>query len=318
MVFQMRFTSIAVIFIIFLSLYSSGCVGSDPTEDINTTVNGLLGAINAGNYEGALTFYSGDDLPVSGSIEFIFEKSGFAENGIKTTTITDRQITENMASVDVMCTVAEFNAMGKAVGESQKPVYFRLQDSDIGWTVTKISFVSSIVLSEDDLIDIEIEKTPIDPLAENAPIIFLVAILMFASGIYLDKKEKAKAGKAGKTIDLTGAVSMQKESIAQYLKFVPSQQPAVGKKATIDVWVKNFAQQPYENFAVTGTFPNTLEVKDANLFFGTIAPGETVKQTWVVKPKVQGWISINEPTAVFVYGGVKYMGVLDPVWIQVQ
>lgn len=318
MVFQMRFTSIAVIFIIFLSLYSSGCVGSDPAEAINTTVNGLLGAINEGNYEGALTFYSGDDLPVPGSIEFIFEKSGFAENGIKTTTITDRQITENMASVDVMCTVAEFNAMGKAVGESQKPVYFRLQDSDIGWTVTKISFVSSIVLSEDDLIDIEIEKTPIDPLAENAPIIFLVAILMFASGIYLDKKEKAKAGKAGKTIDLTGAVSMQKESIAQYLKFVPSQQPAVGKKATIDVWVKNFAQQPYENFAVTGTFPNTLEVKDANLFFGTIAPGETVKQTWVVKPKVQGWISINEPTAVFVYGGVKYMGVLDPVWIQVQ
>ena len=318
MVFQMRFTSIAVIFIIFLSLYSSGCVGSDPAEAINTTVNGLLDAINAGDYEGALTFYSGDDLPVSGSIEFLFEKNGFAENGIKTTTITDRQITENMASVDVMCTVAEFNAMGKAVGESQKPVYFRLQDSDIGWTVTKISFVSSIVLSEDDLIDIEIEKTPIDPLAENAPIIFLVAILMFASGIYLDKKEKAKAGKAGKTIDLTGAVSMQKESIAQYLKFVPSQQPAVGKKATIDVWVKNFAQQPYENFAVTGTFPNTLEVKDANLFFGTIAPGETVKQTWVVKPKVQGWISINEPTAVFVYGGVKYMGVLDPVWIQVQ
>ena len=293
-------------------------MGSDPAEAINTTVNGLLGAINEGNYEGALTFYSGDDLPVSGSIEFLFEKNGFAENGIKTTTITDRQITENMASVDVMCTVAEFNAMGKAVGESQKPVYFRLQDSDIGWTVTKISFVSSIVLSEDDLIDIEIEKTPIDPLAENAPIIFLVAILMFASGIYLDKKEKAKAGKAGKTIDLTGAVSMQKESIAQYLKFVPSQQPSVGNKATIDVWVKNFAQQPYEDFAVTGTFPNTLEVKDANLFFGTIAPGETVKQTWVVKPKVQGWISINEPTAVFVYGGVKYMGVLDPVWIQVQ
>lgn len=314
----MRFTSIAVIFIILLSLYSSGCVGSDPAEDINTTVNGLLNAINAGDYEGALTFYSADDLPVPGSIEFLFEKNGFAENGIKTTTITDRQITENMASVDVMCTVAEFNAMGKAVGESQKPVYFRLQDSDIGWTVTKISFVSSIVLSEDDLIDIEIEKTPIDPLAENAPIIFLVAILMFASGIYLDKKEKAKAGKAGKTIDLTGAVSMQKESIAQYLKFVPSQQPSVGNKATIDVWVKNFAQQPYEDFAVTGTFPNTLEVKDANLFFGTIAPGETVKQTWVVKPKVQGWISINEPTAVFVYGGVKYMGVLDPVWIQVQ
>ena len=316
MVFQMRYTSIAVIFIIFLSLYSSGCVGSDPVEAVNTTVNGLLNAINAGDFEGALTFYSGDDLPVAGSIEFMFEKNGFAENGIKTITITDRQMTENMASVDVMCTLVEFNTMGKAVGESQKSVYFRLQDSDIGWTVTKISFASTLVLSEDNLIEIEIEKTPIDSLAKNAPIIFIAAILMFASGIYLDKKEKA--GKTGKTIDFTGAVPIQKESIAQYIKFVPSQQPSVGNKATIDVWVKNFTQQPYANFAVTGTFTNTLEVKNADLFFGTIAPGETVKQTWTVKPKVPGWISINEPTTVFEYGGAKYMGVLDPVWIQVQ
>ena len=312
----MRYTSIAVIFIIFLSLYSSGCVGSDPVEAVNTTVNGLLNAINAGDFEGALTFYSGNDLPVAGSIEFMFEKNGFAENGIKTITITDRQMTENMASVDVMCTLVEFNTMGKAVGESQKSVYFRLQDSDIGWTVTKISFASTLVLSEDNLIEIEIEKTPIDSLAKNAPIIFIAAILMFASGIYLDKKEKA--GKTGKSIDLTGAVPIQKESIAQYLKFVPSQQQSVGNKATIDVWIKNFTQQPYENFAVTGTFPNTLEVKNANLFFGTIAPGDTVKQTWVVKPKVPGWISITEPTVVFEYGGAKYMGVLDPVWLQVQ
>ncbi|HJH28742.1 MAG TPA: hypothetical protein C5S51_03490 [Methanosarcinaceae archaeon] len=314
----MRFTSIAVIFIIFISLYSSGCVGSDPAEAVNTTVNGLLNAIDAGDFEGALTFYSGDDLPVAGSIEFIFEKNGFEKDSIKSIEVTDQQITENMASVDVMCTVIEYSMMGKAVDESQKPVYFRLQDSDIGWTVTKISFASTIVLSEDDLVEIELEETIIDPLAENAPIIFFVAILMFASGIYLDKKEKGKAGKTGKTIDLTGAIPIQKESIAQYLKFVPSQQPSVGNKVTIDIWVKNFTQQPYENLAVTGTFPNTLEVKNMNLFFGTIAPGETVKQTWVVKPKVQGWISITEPTAVFEYGGAKYMGVLDPVWIQVQ
>ncbi|MDO9517567.1 MAG: hypothetical protein Q7J10_05890 [Methanosarcinaceae archaeon] len=312
----MRYTSIAVIFIIFLFLYSSGCVGSDPAEAINTTINGLLNAINEGNYAGALTFYSGDDMPVPGSIEFMFEKNGFLEDSIKTITITDQQITENMASVDVMCTVAEYNTMGKAVDESQKPVYFRLQDSEIGWTVTKISFVSTIVLSEDDLVVIELQETPIDLLTENAPLIFLAAILMFGSGFYLDKKEKA--GKTGKSIDFTGAVPIQKESIAQYIKFVPSQQSSVGNKATIDVWVKNFTQQPYKNFAVKGAFPNTLEVKNVNLFFETIAPGETVKQTWTVKPKVGGWISITEPTVVFEYGGAKYMGVLDPVWIQVQ
>ncbi|MBW6470765.1 MAG: hypothetical protein K0A90_06035, partial [Methanosarcinaceae archaeon] len=142
------------------------------------------------------------------------------------------------------------------------------------------------------------------------------AILMFGTGIYLDKKEKA--GKTGKSIDLTGAVTIQKESIAQYIKFVPSQQSSVGNKATIDVWVKNFTQQPYMNFAVKGTFQNTLEVKNVNLFFGTIVPGETVKQTWTVKLKVGGWISITEPTVVFEHGGTKYMGILDPVWIQVQ
>ena len=319
MLINMKHTSLyATLFIILITIYGSGCLSTDSGEAVNTTVTDFINVVNEGEYGIAYAMYEGKDFLVPASVELIFKNNGFMKYNLRGITFSNQTITENMAVVTAECTLAEYDLAGREVGQIQVPVYFRLQNTDVGWIVTKVSFTEPIVLSEDDMIDIEVEKTAIDSLADNAPIIFIAAILMFGSGIYLDRKEKAAKAKPGKNVDLTGAVAMQKESIAQYVKFVPSQNPSVGKKATIDVWVKNFAQQPYENFAVTGTFPNTLEVKDANLFFGTIAPGESVKQTWVVKLKVEGWTSITEPTAVFEFDGVKYMGVLDPVWIQVQ
>jgi hypothetical protein len=317
----MKYPSLcATLFIVLVTIYGSGCLSTDSGEAVNTTVTDFINAVNEGDYGMAYAMYEGKDFLVPASIEMAFKNKGLKKNTLRGMTFLDQNITESMAVVTVECTIAEIDitGVGREIGQIQVPVHFRLQNTDVGWIVTKVSFTEPIVLSEDDMIDIEVEKTAIDLLADNAPIIFIAAILMFGSGIYLDRKEKAAKAKPVKNVDLTGAVAIQKESIAQYVKFVPSQNPAVGKKATIDVWVKNFAQQPYENFAVTGTFPNTLEVKDANLFFGTIAPGESVKQTWVVKLKVEGWTSIIEPTAVFEFDGVKYMGVLDPVWIQVQ
>ena len=315
----MKHTSLyATLFMILITIYGSGCLSADSGDAVNTTVTDFINVVNEGEYGIAYAMYEGKDFLVPASVELIFKNNGFMKMNLRGITFSDQTLTENMAAVTAECTLAEYDLADREVGQIQVPVYFRLQNTDVGWIVTKVSFTEPIVLSEDDMIDIEVEKTAIDLLADNAPIVFIAAILMFGSGIYLDRKEKAAKAKPVKNVDLTGAVAIQKESIAQYVKFVPSQNPAVGKKATIDVWVKNFTQQPYEHFAVTGTFTHTLEVKDANLFFGTIAPGESVKQTWVVTPKVQGWISVNEPTAVFEYGGAKYMGVLDPVWIQVQ
>ena len=315
----MKYTSLYVtLFIILISIYGSGCLGSEPGEAANTTVTDFINAVNEGDYGMAYAMYEGKDFLVPASVEMAFANKGLAKNSIADIQITDQTLTENLATITAECMILEFDLAGRETNQIRVPVYFRLQNTDVGWIVTKVAFNEPIVISEDDMIDIEVEQSAIDLLADNAPIIFIAAVLMFGSGIYMDKKEKAAKAKPSKNVDLTGAVAIQKESIAQYVKFVPSQNPLVGKKATIDVWVKNFTQQPYEHFAITGAFTHTLEVKDANLFFGTIAPGETLKQTWFIKPKSNGWVSIDEPTVVFEYGDVRYMGVLDPVWIQVQ
>ncbi|MBN2488346.1 MAG: hypothetical protein JXA98_04900 [Methanosarcinaceae archaeon] len=311
-------SSIVILFVIFISLYSSGCVGTEPAEAVNTTVTDFLNAVSDGDYDNAFLMYIGEDFLAPGSIEFQFKRNGIVQNSINEITFKDQIITGNLAVVTAVCSITELNTMGREVGHSQKEVYFRLQETDLGWAITKVSFNEPIIVSEDDLIEIEMPSSPVDPIVNNAPILFIGAVLLCAIGLYLDKKEKKARAKPKNVIDFTNATPMQKESVAQYVRFVPSPQYAVGKSSTIDVWVKNFAQQSYDNFAVTGTFPTYLEVKDANLFFGKIAAGETVKQTWSVKPTTAGWISINEPTVVFEYMGTKYTCVLDPVWIQVQ
>ena len=319
MLFSMKNKSLyATFFVILIAIYGSGCLSSDPGDAVNTTVSDFISSVNEGDYGAAYVVYLGKDFLAPASIEMAFRNAGLTKGSVSDVQIKDMTLTENLATVTANCIVLEFDLAGRENNRIQVPVYFRLQNTDVGWIVTKVAFNEPIVLSEADIVDVAVEKTAIDLLADNALFVFIGAILMFGSGIYLDRKEKAAKGKTGKNIDLTGAVAIQKESIAQYVKFVPSQNPAVGKKATIDVWVKNFTQQPYVNFAIKGTFTHTLEVKDANLFFETIAPGETVKQTWFVKPKSSGWVSIDEPTVVFEYGDAKYMGVLDPVWVQVQ
>ena len=319
MLLNMKYTSLyATLFIILITIYGSGCLSSEPTDAVNTTVADFINSVHEGDYGAAYLVYLGNDFLAPASIDIAFRNAGLTKGSVSDVQFSDLTLTGNLAAVTATCTVLEFDLAGRETNQIQVPVYFRLQNTDVGWIITKVAFNEPIVLSEDDIANVEVEKTAIDLLADNAIFVFIGAVLMFGSGIYLDKKEKAAKAKTGTKIDLTGAAAVQKESIAQYVKFVPSQNPAVGKKATIDVWVKNFTQQPYEHFALTGTFAHNLEIKDANLFFGKIAPGETVKQTWFIKPKANGWISINEPTVVFEYGDVKYMSVLDPVWIQVQ
>jgi hypothetical protein len=215
--------------------------------------------------------------------------------------------------VEVECTVLDSEGKNNII-----PIYFTLQNSQLGWIVTRVSFTVPLTLDNAQVVDVPVETTKIDVIANNAPLIFIFAVLMLGAGLYIDKKDKAKKKENSRTIDVSGATPIQKESIAQYVKFVPSQQITVGKPATVDVWVKNFTQQPYHDFAIKAKFANSLEPEKINLFFDTIAPGETAKRTWVVKPKLSGWASIEEPTVVFNYGGTKYIGVLDPVWLQVQ
>jgi hypothetical protein len=165
---------------------------------------------------------------------------------------------------------------------------------------------------------IEVKRTVIDDIADNAGVIFGSSFLMLGSGVYLNKKDKDKKKGQNRVVDTSNATELPKDALSQYVKLVPAQQCSVGNKMTVDVWVKNFAQQPYVNFALKAKFGNTVDVEDVNLFFDNISPGETAKRTWVLKPKIAGWVAVEEPTVVFEYMGNRYTGVLDPVWIQVR
>jgi hypothetical protein len=308
-----KYCSVILVFVILISVYSSGCVSNNPEEEVPETVTTFLTAINDGDFNTAFNMYTGKDFLAVASIKMIFSNKGIEPGSIQDINIVSQEISENIAAVEAECTVS--NSDG---GTSVVPIYFTLQNSQLGWIVTRVSFTVPLTLDNAEVVDVEVETTKIDVIANNAPLIFIGAVIMLGLGLYIDKRDKAKKKQNSRTIDVSGATPIQKETIAQYVKFVPSQQITIGKPATVDVWVKNFTQQPYNDFAIKAKFSNSLEPEKINLFFDTIAPGETVKRTWVVKPKLSGWASIEEPTVVFNFGGNKYIGVLDPVWLQVQ
>ncbi|MCD4703121.1 MAG: hypothetical protein K8R64_02275 [Methanosarcinaceae archaeon] len=325
-----RLFSLLVFLVILISIYGSGCVGGgDPELVVNETVVEFLTHVNDGEHGSAYAMYQGMDFLTPASVMFNFKNKNIVQNSIKDIRITDIQVSENVAVATADCTIADFEGGEVEKGEFQIQVYFRIQLTDVGWIITKVAFNEPIELSDEGLIDVEIAATPIDPLVDNAAYIFIGAVILLSLGLYLHKKEK-KEKEGGKTdakgsgkgkkkgIDLSNATPMEKQAIAQFVKFVPSPQHVTGKKSSVDVWVKNFSQQSYENFAVTAKFSDDIKAKKTDLKFGTVSPGQTVKQTWTVTPKTQGWVAIQEPTVVFEYMGNRYMGVLDPIWLQAQ
>ena len=308
-----KFCSVILVFLILISVHSSGCVSKNPEDEVSETVTTFLTAINDGDFNTAFNMYQGKDFLAVASVKMIFNNKGIEPGLIQETNIVFQDVTETIAVVHVECTILTQDGKSEIV-----PVYFSLQNSLLGWIITRVSFTVQLTLDSAETVDIEVETTKVDVIADNAPLIFVFAVLMLSTGLYMDRKDKKKKKENSRTIDVSGATPIQKETIAQYVKFVPSQQVTVGKPATIDVWVKNFTQQPYSDFAIKGKFANSLEPEKINMFFDTIAPGETAKRTWVVKAKLSGWASIEEPTVVFTYAGTKYIGVLDPVWLQVQ
>ncbi|MDW7733313.1 MAG: hypothetical protein SCH66_12915 [Methanolobus sp.] len=313
-----RMYLISLLIILIIPVFSSGCVSKSPDEAVQSSVIGFLNAVNEGEVNTAFNMYKGKDFLAPASIPMIFSNKGIEEGSIKEINIVSQEIRENLAIVKVDCSVYSLDLMGKEKDVAAVPLYFRLQDTGVGWIITRVSFGYPLDFEGAELVEVEVEKTPIDLIADNAVLISIGSFSMLGAGVYLSKKDKAKQKAQKKTIDTSDAVPLPKESLSQYVKLVPAQQSQVGNKTTVDVWVKNFAQQPYENFAIKAKFGNTVDVENINLFFDNIAPGEAAKRTWVIKPKVSGWVSVEEPTVVFDYMGTRYMGVLDPVWIQVQ
>ncbi|WP_292469285.1 hypothetical protein [Methanolobus sp.] len=313
-----RSSYIICFLVLAAAIFHSGCIAKSPEESINSTVLDFLNAVNEDDPGLAYSLYVGKDFLAPASITMIFKNKGIGPGTITGINTVSQEIVDNIAIVKVECSVATLDLSGNAKTTTVIPIYFRLQDSELGWIITRVSFNSELTFENVELVDIEVESTSIDLITNNAPIITVLAFSMLGAGLYLDKKDKAKKKENSRVMDVSGATPIQKESIAQYVRFVPSQDITVGKAASVDVWVKNFTQEPYVNFAIKAKFGTTLEAEKINLFFDTIAPGETIKRTWIVTAKVSGWASIEEPTVVFDFMNTKYIGVLDPVWLQVQ
>lgn len=307
-----------ILFIFIFSIYVSGCSSQEPSNTVNTTITEFLEAVNANDCDLAFSMYEGKDFLVPASIEMTFKNKKFSPGGLQEVVITSEEHTDNVAVATAECTVAKLDADGNEIERTLLPVYFKLQYTELGWVIIRVTFSGPLELSEDDLVTIEVQETPIDPITENAVPITIFSVMLFGSGIYLNQKEKQKHKNSSRTVDTSNAASMPKESLVQFIRIVPSQQVVAGGKTTIDVWVKNFSQQPYEKFAVKAKFPNTVDIKETSLFFGSIPAGQAVKQSWTFVPKMQGWLGVEEPTVVFEYLGTKYAGTLDTVWVPVQ
>ncbi len=315
----MRYPNLFLILFIFIfSIYVSGCSSQEPSDEVNTTIIEFLEAVNADDCDLAFSMYEGKDFLVPASIEMTFKNKKFSPGGLKEVVITSQEHTDNVAVATAECTVAKLDGDGKEIERSLLPVYFKLQYTELGWIIIRVTFSGPLELSEDDLVTIEVPETPIDPITENAVPISIFSVMLFGSGIYLNQKEKQKHKNSSRTVDTSNATPMPKESLVQFIRIVPSQQVVAGGKTTIDVWVKNFSQQPYEKFAVKARFPNTVDIKETSLFFGSIPAGQAVKQSWTFVPKMQGWLGVEEPTIVFEYLGTKYAGTMDTVWVPVQ
>jgi hypothetical protein len=315
----MKHRSSYIVFILVLAsvIFQSGCIGESPDESVEITVVDFLNAVNADDPGMAFSLYQGKDFLAPASITMIFKNKDIQAGGIKEINITSTEVAGNLALVETECMVSSMDLSGKEKGSFSIPIYFKLQNSEVGWIITRVSFIP-LEMGEVTELTIEVKRTVIDDIADNAGVIFGSSFLMLGSGVYLNKKDKDKKKGQNRVVDTSNATELPKDALSQYVKLVPAQQGSVGNKMTVDVWVKNFAQQPYVNFALKAKFGNTVDVEDVNLFFDNISPGETAKRTWVLKPKIAGWVAVEEPTVVFEYMGNRYTGVLDPVWIQVQ
>ncbi|MGM0770476.1 MAG: hypothetical protein ACQESU_02575 [Halobacteriota archaeon] len=300
---------------VLLLVAGSGCLGSGGDEAINETVTSFLNSFNEGDVDIAFSYYEGKDFLVPATLEIKFKNKDILVGSIEQFELKDTVVEGDVGYTTAVCTVTRFER-NKAAGAVEKLIYFRLQKVGGMWMITKVNLEGPISTSE-ALENVEAAPTPLDPIINNIPIISGVTVSILVLGIYLNKKGKS-GDSGGPVVDISNAVTVEKEALAQFIRFVPSRMYAAGSKAPVDVWIKNFSQQPYDNLTIIGNFPGTVKVKMPVLSFGKVGPGETVKKTWDVTPAVPGWVAIEDPMVVFEYAGVRYSGQLDPVWLNVQ
>ena len=312
-----KFTAfVLTVSVLLLGLICSGCVESEDIESIN--VRTYLEAKSENDYVTASRVVNSGYMS-KGYLMLTWDRvENVANKDIANITL-NQTVSGNQAVVIANYTEIEYHPNSDNVaGAKAVTKYFRLENTEGIWLITEMS---------DDPLTIgastgEIKKTPIDILTDNAIFILPVSLALLGVGVYLNKKEKAERAGAGGSVAGSsggagaGVTMLQTAQVVKFVKCAPSQMKA-GTKGTIDVWVKNFNKQPYQNLVVTAVFPDTVRAKKTKLKFGALSPGQTAKQTWNVKTSASGVFQIADVTVTFTFGGKKYAGALGPVRIQV-
>ncbi len=294
--------------VLLLGLICSGCVESEDLESM--TVRTYLEAKSENDYRTASHVVDSSYMS-KGYIMLTWDRVENVVNKDITNITLNQTVSGNQAVVIANYTEIEYHPNSNNVaGEKEVTWYFRLENTDGIWLI--------IGISDEPLPTGEstgtVKKTPLDILTDNAIFILPVALALLGVGVYLNKKEKAeRAGTGGSG---AGVIMLPTAQVVKFVKCAPSQMRA-GTRGTIDVWVKNFNKQPYQNLVVTAVFPDTVRAKKTKLKFGALPPGQTAKQTWNVKTSASGVFQIADVTVTFTFGGKKYAGALGPVRIQV-
>ncbi|MCD4806451.1 MAG: hypothetical protein K8R13_02570, partial [Methanococcoides sp.] len=245
-----------------------------------------------------------------------FKNRGIPAGSIQQITLKGITVEDKVAYVTADCNVSIFKKE-QVVGSAQKQVYLRTEKIGSQWFVTKVDFDTPLAQSDTAFVNETLPSTPSNPLVGNVPLIGGASIVILLAGLVINKNNRS-GGSSVSSVDISNAVPVENSALAQFIKIMPPAQCASGQGVEVDVWVKNFYQQPYENLVIIATFPATVKVKKATLSFGSINPGQSVKQTWKLTPTVPGWAAIEEPTVVFEFGGTRYSGQLDQAWLNVQ
>ncbi len=303
---------VSIASLLLIGLAVSGCLEQE--DQTVATVQVYLDAKNTSDYETA-----------SRVVDSKYQSKGYL---MMTWTRVEQTKNKGICNVDMTSAisgsravvVANYTEIGydenshKKIGEQNMTQYFKLENIEGIWLITGIS---SEPLPQPESTG-SVKKDPLDQLSDNAVYIMPVALLMLVVGVILNRKEKAKAnGSAqGSGGSNSNTLPLQTAQLSRFVRCMPSQMSA-GNPGTVDVWIKNFGKQPYTKLVVTAAFPGNVKVKNKKLKFSTVEAGQTAKQTWNVKPAASGKFPINNVSVAFTFGGKRYAGALDPVWVQV-
>ncbi len=303
---------VSIALLLLIGLAGSGCLERE--DQTVATVQVYLDAKNTSDYETASRVVD-SRYQSKGYIMMTWTRVEQTKNKRICNMDMTTAISGNRAVVVANYTEIEYDENAhNTICKQNMTQYFKLENIDGVWLITGIS---PEPLPQPESTG-PVKKDPLDQLSDNAVYILPVTLLMLVVGVILNRKEKAKAnGSAqGSGGSNSNTLPLQTAQLSRFVRCMPSQMSA-RNPGTVDVWIKNFGKQPYTKLVVTAAFPGNVKVKNKKLKFSTLEAGQTAKQTWKVKPAASGKFSIDNVSVAFTFGGNRYAGVLDPVWVQV-